>query len=137
MSCSCILQTIEIVLVICIILVVLAAPGYGVFITVKFCCKRQKGLNSTQHPYGNNTNRLDAITRISPPPLPPLGLDSLIREEMIIKAPDAVRVVVEQLVVKSWDSKLSGLGRDATGLSHSRIQIKNVYIVKNSRMKAV
>ena len=136
MSSSCIFQTIGIVGVICIVLFVLAAPVYGVFIAVKCCRKRQKALNSTQHPYRNNTSRPLAITRISPPPLPPFGLDSLIREKMIIKAPDAVRVVVEQLVVKSWDSKLSGLGRDASGLSHARIEINNVYIVHNNSLKA-
>ena len=64
-------------------------------------------------------------------------MNTITHKERLIKAPEAVCLVVKQLVVKSWDAKLSALSRDAAGLYHSRIQINNVYIVNNNNLKNV
>ena len=51
-------------------------------------------------------------------------------------ATEAVRLVVEHLVPKSWNEILTGVCRDASGLSLARILNTNVYIVNNNSLKA-
>ena len=97
--------------------VLLAVCVYGIYRAVIYCRK------SELHNRNIST--------------PPLELNLLVRKGLVSQASEAVRVAVEQLVVKSWDETLTGVGRDATELTHSRIQIKNIYIVKNSNLKAV
>ena len=75
-----------------------------------------------------------------PPPVPipppvPLNFDSLIRKGKLFMAPEALRLAVERLVAKHWDETLRGVGRDARGLTHSRIQIKQVFAISNSLLK--
>ena len=84
-----------------------------------------------------NASQRPSTNVIIHPSIPPLPFPArMILEGVVYEAPEAVRVAVEQLVVKSWNETWTGVGRDATGLSHSRIQVRNVWIIYNYHLKS-
>ena len=109
---------------------VIFSLGSIVFEILKCCIKPFKKDTKTNTPK-------QRTVKTPPKSYEPLKLVSLVREKTLSVAPGPVRLIVEQLVVKSWNETLTGVGRDATGLTHSFIQVKNVYVIKNGYLESI
>ena len=135
LSFPCVIQLVSLVSVLYISASCFIAPGF-IFIPYVVTNKKLMQCKSTnlKASRGNPTSTHPSIHAPQPPPTHP-QLVSFLRGGRLVATREDVRLAVEQLVVKSWNERLTGLGRDARGLTHSRIQIRNVYIVKNDILK--
>ena len=132
LSMSCFMQ----VLVVALVPFLLGVLTYGVYILLKCCIERLK----TRKTSANTTAIQVSVIRTSfslPQPLrlPPVEFDRFSRKRAVFLAPEAVRRAVERLMMETWDEKVTGVGRDATGLTHYFIKVKNVYVIERKNLK--
>lgn len=53
-----------------------------------------------------------------------------------LKPADALYKEVENLAVRTWEVEKVGQGRDASNLSHSRIAVRNIWVIENPSLFA-
>ena len=115
----------------------------------RFRARRVHQMRALTSAVGHSSTSVTVVSSVNQPPststcntpthLPSPSLsrmfEALLNQGFIERATNpAVLELVGWLVEDTWQARLTGLGRDARGLTHSKIKIRDVYRIHNDRL---